>query len=215
VRVRLNDEFSAPRLVIRDGTGELHAITLGEDTLASGVTLRDDLLSPLRVQLVATGPRGPRPIAERVVRFGSRDARPARVPDRDAAPTRTGPDWITEARQERGALPLRPNRLLAEEAAEHARAVCDSGRVGHELEPGQDPELRLRRRGVVARLIGEVVARAADDNAARRALLESPSHHRRGLAGRFTDGGYGVARDATGHVCTVVLLASWPRFVPR
>jgi len=215
VRARLNEGFSEPRLVLRDGAGALHAVTFDEETLAAGVTLRDDLVSPLRVQLVATGPRGPRPVAERVVRFGVARAVPVEAPPDDVDPGPTGPEWITEARRERGSLPLRPNRLLAAEALAHAQAVCDSGRVGHELEPGQDPELRLRRRGVVARVVGEVVARAADDDAARRALLDSPSHHMTLVDRRFTDGGYGIARDHTGHVCTVVLLASWPRFVPR
>ncbi len=215
VRAQLDDEFSDPRLVLRDGEGALRRVPLTREALMAGVTLEDGLVSPVRVQLVASGPRGPRPIAERIVRFASeqRDIRPPAAGAEDAEPT--GPEWIAEARRVRGALPLRPNRLLSVEALAHARAVCDSGRVGHELEPGNDPELRLRRRGIVARVVGEVVARAVDDQAARRALLDSPSHHMTLVDRRFTDGGHGVAHDDDGHVCTVVLLAAWPRFVPR
>jgi uncharacterized protein YkwD len=113
-----------------------------------------------------------------------------------------------------GARSLRSNRLLTQEATHHAKAVCESGKVGHELDPSGDPEARLLARGIEARVVGEAVARAATLADALRAIEDSPSHRLTITDPRFTDAGYGQARDDKGRTCAVVLLASWPRKVP-
>jgi uncharacterized protein YkwD len=100
-------------------------------------------------------------------------------------------------------------------AERHARSVCDSGRVAHELRPGRDPESRLAEAGVSARLVGETIARSTDSSSAFGALQRSPSHLMTLLDRRFTDAGVGLARDRAGRCCAVVLLASWPRYAPR
>jgi len=61
----LAPRFAAPRLVVLDAQGALHAVPLGLDEASA--ELPTDAVRPLRVQLVATGPAGPRPVAERVV----------------------------------------------------------------------------------------------------------------------------------------------------
>ena len=100
-------------------------------------------------------------------------------------------------------------------AAEHAQAVCASGHVGHEPQPGQDPQARLLRAGVRARRVGETVARAEDSAAAFQAFERSPAHRLSLLEPGFTDAGFGEASDAHNHSCVVILLAAWPRYVGR
>ncbi len=101
------------------------------------------------------------------------------------------------------------------EAADHARRVCRAGRVVHSLRPGANPQSRLARRGLRARVVGEVIARAQTPRAAFAALTRSPSHLATLVDRRFTDVGVGRATDATGRTCLVVLLTAWPRIVPR
>ena len=78
----------------------------------------------------------------------------------------------------------------------------------------EDPEARLRRRHVVARVVGEVVARARTEDEAFDALLASPSHRRALVDRRFTDVGVGTARRGAS-LCVVIDLAAWPRYSAR
>ncbi len=162
---------------------------------------------PLFVQLVATGPSGPRPVAERWV---------GKIPA--GASTRRGSQsqeaWLMQLRRASGARSLRSNRLLSQEATNHAQVVCDSGKFGHDLDPNGDPEARLLKRGIEARVVGEAVARAATMRDALHAIEDSPSHRMTVTDPRFTDAGYGKAKDERGRTCAVILMASWPRKVP-
>jgi hypothetical protein len=198
VRITLAPGWSEPVLVVEDAHGHVERIVP-----SSGVAeLPSDLEPPLRLQLVARGPDGPRPIAERLV--GAPPASEAV----DGVPLDARIDAI---RRRAGVPPLRPHRLLAAAAREHAEAVCRAGRAAHELEPGADPRERLRAHGLVARHVGEVVARGADPDAAFAALMRSPVHRSAMVDRRFTDVGTGATSDAQGRVCVVVLLAAWPR----
>jgi len=85
--------------------------------------------------------------------------------------------------------------------------------VRHEVD-GANPEVRLRRRGIVARVVGEVAARARDEDAAFDALLASPSHRAAIVDRRFTDVGVGVARVGR-NLCVVADFAAWPRYAGR
>jgi uncharacterized protein YkwD len=122
--------------------------------------------------------------------------------------------WLMQLRRAAGARSLRSNRLLSREATSHAEMVCESGKLGHEIDPAGDPEARLLKRGIEARVVGEAVARAATMRAALHAIEESPSHRITITDPRFTDAGYGQAKDERGRTCAVILLASWPRKVP-
>jgi len=218
VRAQLEDSVHSPHLVVRDGLGEMLRISLDEEGLDQGVGLPPHLRSPIRVQLMAVGSRGPLPVAERVVLLAEgqdESFADERASERSVTTGQAGPRWVDAVRAQRGASPARNNRLLRAVAQAHAVDVCASGRVGHELVPGADPEVRLRRNGVRARVVGEVVARASDRDATRQALLRSPSHHLTLVDSRFTDVGYGEATNAQEQTCTVVLLAAWPRVVPR
>ena len=207
VELHLAPTFHAPRLVVLDADGAVHDVAV--EAGAARVTLSVDLLRPLLVQLVATGPAGPRPVAERTL---------GRVaPSANVAPPSTASlgERLRDARVFSSVASLRSHRLLARAATEHARAVCASGRVAHQLTPGASPDERFAALGISARFVGEAVGRAVDVNAAWAALLASPSHRAALLDPRFTDAGTGSATDDRGRVCVAVALASWPRFSPR
>jgi uncharacterized protein YkwD len=118
-----------------------------------------------------------------------------------------------QLRRAAGARTVRTNRLLSKEATSHAQRVCDSGKLGHELDPQADPEARLLQRGIEARVVGEAVARAATMREALHGIEDSPSHRMTVTDPRFTDAGFGQAKDDRGRTCAVILLASWPRNV--
>jgi hypothetical protein len=210
------DGFSDPEIVVEDAGGGLQRFAVDRAQLARGIAVSDRLARPLRVQLLARGPAGPRPIAERDLP-GSDDSSP--VPSEAEAGERAGDRPVSERlsalRRERGLPPLRDNRLLAAVAAAHAQRVCEDGRIAHELEPGDGPEQRVRRAGIRARSVGETVARAASASAAFGAFDRSPSHRLTLLGRAFTDVGVGQGTDAQRRTCVVVLLAAWPRYVGR
>ena len=208
VRGSLEKGFSSPKLVVVDGDGTLQNIETTPRELAQGVELDPEWPRPLRVQLIAKGPAGPRPLAERVL------GEPASLVQ--DAPIDLEPEQqLAVARGDAGTSGLRAHTLLTEVANAHAAQVCAEGRIAHELTPGADPEQRLKARGVKARRVGETIARERSAGGALQRMLQSPAHRLTLLEPGFTDVGIGEARDARGRVCLVVLLAAWPRFVGR
>lgn len=201
------EDFRDPYLVVRGSDGSSRRIAVDGEAYGSDISLPNEWGRPLFVQLVATGPNGPRPVAERWV---------GKIPE--GAPVRGGSQspeaWLMQLRRGAGARSLRSNRLLTREATSHAQNVCDSGKLGHELDPHGDPEARLLKRGIEARVVGEAVARARTMREALHAIEDSPSHRMTVTDPRFTDAGYGQAKDDKGRTCAVILLASWPRKVP-
>jgi hypothetical protein len=204
------EDFRDPYLVVRDAKGSSRRIAVDGGDYGATIALPLEWDRPLFVQLVATGPNGPRPVAERWV---------GKIPRNESTGAASGgsqsPEaWLMQLRRGAGARTLRSNRLLSQEATSHARMICDSGKLGHELDPYGDPEARLLKRGIEARVVGEAVARAATMREALHAIEDSPSHRMTVTDPRFTDAGYGEAKDEKGRTCAVVLLASWPRKVP-
>jgi hypothetical protein len=188
--------------------GALQNIAVTAKELAAGVELDPQWPRPLRVQLIAKGPAGPRPVAERVIG--------APLPLSHDLPIDLAPEQqLAVARSDAGARGLRVHTLLTEVAMAHAAQVCSEGRIAHELSPGADPEQRLRARGVGARRVGETIARERSAGGALQRMLDSPAHRLTLLEPGFTDIGVGEARDDRGRVCVVMLLAAWPRFVGR
>ena len=227
VRGSIADGFTQAQLVVAAADGQLVRVGVSASVLERGVELESDLVLPLKVQLLATGAAGPRPVAERwlgnpgptggAAREGEERRRApavAAAAPQGARAEAAEPELsrlVLDLREARGRKRLRDNRLLREAAAAHARAVCEQGRVAHTLDAGEGPEERLVRAGLTARLVGEAIARAADTSAAFEALQNSPSHLLTLLEPRFTDVGVGEARDAAGKHCYVVLLCAWPR----
>jgi hypothetical protein len=224
VRGHLAAGFSNPELVVADGDGELQRIAVDRESLSRGIEIAPELVLPARVQLLARGRLGPRPIAERVVRGGGGELASggaAAAVDDIGADVPSGLTGATTARRlaglrdAAGRPPLRDNAVLASVAAAHARDVCARGVIAHELVPGSDPKQRLEAAGVRARRVGETVARGQTGAAAFAAFEHSPSHRLTLLEPGFTDVGIGEAHDRHDRTCVVVLLAAWPRFVGR
>lgn len=207
IHVEVIEDFSDPYLMVRDSTGGSRRIAIDGEAYGSNLTLPNEWPRPLFLQLVATGENGPRPVAERWI---------GKIPQHE--PTQGGSQspesWLLQLRRGAGAHTVRSNRLLTREATSHAQNVCESGKLGHELDPRGDPEARLLERGIEARVVGEAVARARTMREALRAIEDSPSHRMTVTDPRFTDAGFGQAKDDKGRTCAVILLASWPRQVP-
>lgn len=203
LRFALAAGFSEPTVFFEDVRGTIERM----EPDGHVAEVPSHLEPPLRVQLVARGPDGPRPVAERTLGEANAAA--------SAHVESTLEERIAALRARADASALRPHRLLANLAREHAERVCRVGHAAHELEPGRDPRARARERGLVARHLGEVVARSASMNAAFDALVRSASHRSALRDRRFTDAGAGIAEDSRGRVCVVVMLAAWPRLVAR
>jgi hypothetical protein len=204
LQVELADGWRSPRVHAQDAEGTHWEAEARAD---ERIELPSDLVAPVRVQLVASGASGPRPVAERIV--SPEDVEGATevvIPSSD----RPIAERFATLRGERH---VRVNRLLARVATAHAEGVCRERRVSH-LSTEGDPRDRLARAGIQARHVGEVVARAEDTARAYEALLRSPSHRAALIDRRFTDAGIGHATDDAGWTCLVVLLAAWPRAVP-
>ncbi|HET6332903.1 MAG TPA: CAP domain-containing protein [Polyangiales bacterium] len=208
--------FERPELILRRRDGTLTRVAVEREALERGIPI-DPEWQATQVQLLAWGPSGPRPVAERALtREGEPDAVEHLSLSSETPLDANGiADVLAQLRARHGRPTLRRNRLANGVAQAHAKAVCAQGRVVHELEPGVDPETRIARAGLKAQLTGETVARAADANAAMEATWQSPSHSLTLLERRFTDVGIGLATDDQHRTCLVVLLMAWPRPVPR
>ncbi len=201
LRVRLAEGFRAPVVYVRSEAAEPIAVGV-EDGIA--LLDLDAIAAPSQLQLVATGADGPRPVAELAI---------GALPETDEV-LPADASLLSLLRGRAGAGSLRPNRILARVAEAHAERVCESGHVAHELDGGGDARERLRSERIEARHVGEVIARAADEEGAWRALARSPSHRAAIGDRRFTD--VGIAHvERSGHACLVVVLAAWPRPVAR
>jgi len=201
------EDFRYPYLVVRDPKGSSKRIAVDGEAAGATISVPLEWGRPLFVQLIATGPSGPRPVAERWV---------GKIPKGEPshAGSESSETWLMQLRRSAGVRSLRANRLLTKEATSHAQMICDTGKLGHELGSAGDPEARLLKRGIEARVVGEAVARAATMRDALHAIEDSPSHRLTVTDPRFTDAGFGEAKDERGRTCAVILLASWPRKVP-
>lgn len=200
LHVLVDRAFVDAYLAVRDADGGLARLGV------LPVLTLPPLRRPARIQLVATGPGGPRPLAQ--IDLGGVEARSLRSTSSDV------PASLAALRDGEHVPPLRPNRLLSRTAAEHATRVCRERQVAHVLARGRDPSTRMRSLGIDARVFGEVIGRASTLTGALDALYASPSHRLALVDRRFTDVGW-AAVESAGSVCVVVQLAAWPRFVGR
>ncbi|MFT5356605.1 MAG: hypothetical protein ACI9KE_003830 [Polyangiales bacterium] len=185
--------FRDAYLVVVNESGGAHALAIPAD---HRIEMPEGLV---RAQLVATGPSGPRPLAD----WGA-----SNLPALPRA--RTNEQRLALLREAAGVGGLRPNRLLAQAAQRHAQDVCQQRRARHVFDSW--PAERMRRLGLRARHLGETVARASSVDGALEALAQSPSHRMALVDRRFTDVGLGVVR-SRGESCVVVFLAAWPQAI--
>ena len=161
--VELAEGWREARLYAHDSRGE----TWEQAVEGGRAEIPSDLTPPIDVQVVATGPDGPRPVADARIGRGR-----ALVIVRSGEPIVVRVDHLREAAD---AGSLRTNRLLTRGAARHAATICRDGNVAHVVD-GADPIERLAREGIVARHVGETAARSSDLEHAYAATLRSPSH---------------------------------------
>lgn len=199
--------FRDPSIVVEDMGHHIEKYAIDAASLRAGRAISCESI-PMRVQLIATGPHGVRPVAERVVMRG---ATIAPVSEKIWSTLADLEHAHAEHRQQRSLSILRHNQLIAKSATSHAQRVCSTGIVGHSIDAGEGPEQRLRKAGLTARAVGEVIARADTLPKAWARLLESPSHRMVLEDSRLTDDGWGLANGADKSVCVVGLFAAWPR----
>lgn len=170
-----------------------------------------------RLQLLVERGQGPRPALEAWV-FVDREPDLAEATQAAPAPAATvdenaGLDvlraglsgLIDAARRQAGVPSLRRDTALDQLAQDHAAAMAMRGQTAHDVGDGPPAE-RLARARVVARRIGENVARAASVERAHRVLWDSPSHRGNIVDPSFDALGVGVVR-AAGDVWVCELFA--------
>lgn len=211
--------FHEPQLFFFDADGLPVRMPLEPSDLTRGIALPDGASSHV-IQLVATGPRGPRPVAElrQPADAGGIEA----ISSDDSGDVQAFLDFIGDVRRGAHRPPLRVHRLLTKAANTTQDGLRDSAYLTHVTRAGAGPRERLLNAGVRARRVGEVVARASSFQEALLALHESPSHMYALLARDFTDVGISVAQgtttaegDTRPTVVLVALLASWPSYAVR
>jgi uncharacterized protein YkwD len=116
---------------------------------------------------------------------------------------------VNGARASEGLGALRRDARLDRIARSHAEAMRAERRLAHEAADGS-PGDRVQNAGILARSVGENVARAADANHAHRTLWQSPSHRSNLLDAGFDSCGIGVAPDADGTIWVCELFAKLP-----
>ncbi|MCB9708121.1 MAG: hypothetical protein H6714_04990 [Myxococcales bacterium] len=205
LRAELANEFHRPVLVALYEDFVLHRQETSKEALRRGVSWFLDDRAPLSIQLVATGPSGSYPIAQ-IWNTEPRSIVALRGDEGAPIPAR-----LTQLRRLFGADPMRHNRLLSRQAESHARDVCRTGKVSHELSTGADPRSRLAKMRIAADALGEAIARGRNTASAFGVLLESPSHLLALTDKRFTDVGMAQALDGRGASCLVIFMAAWPR----
>jgi uncharacterized protein YkwD len=159
------------------------------------------------VQVLAEVRGGPRPVLEALV-FAAveppADPAPEPAPGEDAA----GHDadagsavfaMLSRLRAEQRLPGLSRSAELDRVALDHATAMRDAGRIGHDVGNG-GPEQRLAAAGVAATRAGENVAHAATARLAHRKLHASPSHRANLLSTDFDSVGVAAVTDADGLV---------------
>jgi len=205
VDVALSADGMRASLEVRAADGTTFRRELDRRTLR--VPLPNGFRAPFIAQVVATTSAGPRPVAS--LGYGAMTTSDGALDSDDDLDVH-----VARLRRLVSVPEVRANVILGRVATAHATAVCREGRATHVVDEG-DPVRRVRRAGLEARSIGEVVARADGMRTAIAALDASPSHRIALEDEIYTDYGAGHATSEDGHVCVVVVLAAWPRFAGR
>lgn len=169
---------------------------------------------PWLVQVLASLPNGPIPVLEAQLFAGvspphtvSDPAAPGRAPP--LAPT-AGPaelaaaflQLLNAARRSERLPALGSDERLAAAARDHAAAMAQHGRLGHDLGEGTVDQ-RLVSAGWSAVHVGENVAAGHSVGRAHQALWASPSHRNNMLSSSFRRVGIGVVVDSHGTLWVV------------
>lgn len=120
---------------------------------------------------------------------------------------------IDAARRSRGVPGLRRDGRLDAVAQAHIASMLSSGKTAHDAGDGLPLE-RVARAGLVARRVGENVARARSLERAHQVLWDSPSHRGNLLDARYEALGIGVSRTGDGDILVCELFAEYVGTAP-
>lgn len=164
------------------------------------------------VQLVGDLDGGPRPLLEARVFADTAppddDERAWQAPGEEAGEDDDGSEalarMIAGLRVAEGLEPLVRDARLDALAQAHVEAMRAAGTIAHDV-GGGDVRARFEESGLVARSVGENVARAKSARRAHRALYASPSHRANLLHDAHTHLGVAVVADDAGdlYVCQI------------
>jgi hypothetical protein len=178
-----------------------------------------------RLQVLLDVGSGPQPALEAWVFV---DAEPdlevasSVAPGESAAPPRdSNPDQLRAAlwsmidgvRRSQGLPSLRRDDRLDRVAQTHVASMLSSGKTAHDAGDGLPIE-RVARAGLVARRVGENVARARSLERAHQVLWDSPSHRGNLIDARYEAVGIGVARTGAGDILVCELFAEYGAGTP-
>ncbi len=223
VTVTLSPGFTKPRAVLLDAEGRPWRLPLRLSGAARWqATMPEDVPSPWRLQVLAEGPAGLRPVAELDAEGAWQPPWSLQAGERSVRGAAAGlgglPSELGAWRLALGLARPRPNRLLGAVAAERARRACspdsDASALAHGVSGSDGPLERLRARGLSSRSLGEVLARGRARGAILRGLLSSPSHVAVLRRPGWTDAGWAERVAADGRRCLAIVLARWPRATP-
>ena len=158
------------------------------------------------VQVLADGPRGPRPVL--AAELGLTPAA-ARAPGEDrtgSTPEEALRAMLHAVRETHDLPPLRSDAELDAVARAHTRAMRTQGLLAHDTGAGS-LERRARAAGVLAQELGENVAHADALFLAHRVLYASPAHRSNLLGARWERVGVAVERDDDGSLWVTQVFA--------
>ena len=153
------------------------------------------------LQMLGDIGNGPRPLFEALVIAGKGNAgeKPAAamaaVSDDEAGVLLR----INALRAQYKAAPLVVDAALTKVAVAHAADMTAAKKLAHDVGKGS-PDERVKRAGIVLRLVGENVSYAKGVIAAHEGIERSPSHRANVLRPLFTKVGIGFVREADGFV---------------
>lgn len=153
------------------------------------------------LQMLGDLGNGPRPLFEALVISGkgAAGAKPAAavsaVSDDEAGVLTR----INALRAQYKAPALRVDAALTKVAVAHAADMSAAKKLAHDVGKGS-PDQRVKRAGIVLRLVGENVSYAKGVIAAHEGIERSPSHRANVLRAEFTKVGIGFVREADGFV---------------
>lgn len=215
VKAHFIEPVTDARVVVLGPRGAPRTLTTALEAERATAKFRADQPGRWLVQVIATVSGGPRPILEAETYAGVEPPKtfhPLPAPGEqagrhaDASPVDALRAMVNAARRSEGRKPLHKNRSLDRLAQEHAEAMRDARRLGHDLDAGNAGR-RVEDAGVPSRRTGENIAAADSVERGHRALWASPSHRGNLLDRGYNALGVGIAEDETGRLWIVEIFA--------
>ena len=184
------------------GTPRTVPATLSAKKDALVVKFTPDADGEYLLQMLGDLGSGPRPLFEALVLSGKAAEHTHSAPVEKLALSDDEAGVLTKInalRAKHGQKPLAMDAGLTKVAVAHAGDMSSAKKLAHDVGKGS-PDDRVKRAGIVLRLVGENVSYAKGVIAAHEGIERSPSHRANVLRGEFTKVGIGFVREADGMV---------------